>query len=123
LHGQAAASRTLEKEALMKKGMRRLKKPSLKRILIVDDHPVFRDGLSHLINREPDLEVCGEAGNSRPAEVPHRHRIGALRGSLGGGKYVSELRKQECMALKIASPGMLVLAGSSLSSIVPREKS
>lgn len=29
------------------------------RILIVDDHPIFRDGISQLINQESDLEVCG----------------------------------------------------------------
>ncbi|MGA6984914.1 MAG: response regulator transcription factor [Terriglobales bacterium] len=32
-----------------------------KRILVVDDHPVVRQGLALLINREPDLVVCGEA--------------------------------------------------------------
>ncbi|MBX3423766.1 MAG: response regulator transcription factor [Pirellulaceae bacterium] len=31
------------------------------RILIVDDHPMMRDGLSAQISNEPDLEVCGEA--------------------------------------------------------------
>jgi DNA-binding NarL/FixJ family response regulator len=31
------------------------------RILIVDDHPIFRKGLGQLINEEPDMEVCGEA--------------------------------------------------------------
>ena len=31
------------------------------RILIVDDHPLFRDGLRQLIDREPGLSVCGEA--------------------------------------------------------------
>ena len=33
------------------------------RIVIVDDHPVSRDGLAIRINREPDLEVCGEAAD------------------------------------------------------------
>lgn len=33
-----------------------------KRILLVDDHPVVRDGLAQLINRSGDLVVCGEAG-------------------------------------------------------------
>jgi DNA-binding NarL/FixJ family response regulator len=32
-----------------------------KRILVVDDHPIVRQGLALLINREPDLAVCGEA--------------------------------------------------------------
>ncbi|HSO20705.1 MAG TPA: response regulator transcription factor [Desulfosarcina sp.] len=32
-----------------------------KKILIVEDHPIFRWGLSELINQEPDMMVCGEA--------------------------------------------------------------
>ncbi|MCE9562632.1 MAG: response regulator transcription factor [Planctomycetes bacterium] len=31
------------------------------RVLVIDDHPVVRDGLSALLGTEPDLEVCGEA--------------------------------------------------------------
>ena len=31
------------------------------RILIVEDHPIFRIGLGELINQESDLTVCGEA--------------------------------------------------------------
>lgn len=34
-----------------------------KKILIVEDHPIFRWGLSELINQEPDMAVCGEATN------------------------------------------------------------
>ncbi len=33
------------------------------RILIVDDHPIFRQGLAALLNDEQDLEVCGEASD------------------------------------------------------------
>ena len=36
-----------------------------RRILIVDDHPLVRRGLTALINAEPDLVVCAEAANSR----------------------------------------------------------
>ncbi len=37
------------------------------RILVVDDHPVMRWGYMALINEEPDLEVCGEAGDAEEA--------------------------------------------------------
>jgi DNA-binding NarL/FixJ family response regulator len=37
------------------------------RILIVDDHPMVREGLTTLISNEPDLAVCGEADDSGPA--------------------------------------------------------
>jgi DNA-binding NarL/FixJ family response regulator len=35
--------------------------PLKKRVLIVDDHPIFRAGLIGLVNIEKDLTVCGEA--------------------------------------------------------------
>ena len=41
--------------------------PSKKRILLVDDHPFMRVGLASLIDRQPDLMVCGEAGNPTEA--------------------------------------------------------
>ena len=36
-------------------------------ILIVDDHPLFREGLKAIISRSTGFEVCGEAGNAREA--------------------------------------------------------
>ncbi len=41
--------------------------PKRKKILLVDDHPLMRRGQADLLNREPDLEVCGEAGTAREA--------------------------------------------------------
>ena len=38
-----------------------------KRILVVDDHPIVRQGLALLIDREPDLVVCGEAEDAMGA--------------------------------------------------------
>ena len=32
-----------------------------KKILVVEDHPIFRLGISELINQEDDLVVCGDA--------------------------------------------------------------
>jgi len=38
-------------------------KPPTK-ILLVDDHPMMREGLRQIIGNEPDLVVCGEAENA-----------------------------------------------------------
>ena len=37
------------------------------KVLIVDDHPIFRRGLSDLIAEEDDMEVCGETDNGPEA--------------------------------------------------------
>ena len=37
------------------------------RIFLVDDHPLVREGLTNLINRQDDLMVCGEAEDSAEA--------------------------------------------------------
>ena len=37
------------------------------RVFLVDDHPIVRQGLTQLINREDDLVVCGEAEDARTA--------------------------------------------------------
>jgi DNA-binding NarL/FixJ family response regulator len=37
------------------------------RLLIVDDHPVVRDGLASMLAREPEFEVVGEAGDGAEA--------------------------------------------------------
>lgn len=37
------------------------------RVLVVDDHPMTRAGLVHVINHQPDLTVCGEAESAAQA--------------------------------------------------------
>src|ERR1700751_985947 len=37
------------------------------RLVIADDHPIFRDGLRRLLEAEPDLKVIGEARDGAEA--------------------------------------------------------
>jgi DNA-binding NarL/FixJ family response regulator len=37
--------------------------PEPARVLVVDDHALFRTGVANIINQEPDLRVVAEAGN------------------------------------------------------------
>ena len=37
------------------------------RVFVVDDHPIVRQGLYLLINREPDMAVCGDAEDAQTA--------------------------------------------------------
>src|SRR5579871_5264530 len=41
--------------------------PKRSRILVVDDHPMVREWVSQMINRESDLTVCGEAADAAGA--------------------------------------------------------
>jgi DNA-binding NarL/FixJ family response regulator len=38
-----------------------------KRVLIIDDHPIMRQGLAQLINHQSDFMVCGEAEDAHEA--------------------------------------------------------
>ena len=37
------------------------------RVLVADDHPLVREGVVALINRQPDMQVIAEATNGREA--------------------------------------------------------
>ncbi len=40
-----------------------------KSVLLVDDHPILRFGLRHIIESQKDLTVCGEADSEREARM------------------------------------------------------
>lgn len=44
-------------------------KPTKKRIFMVDDHPMIREGTARVINQEPDLTLCGAVGTAAEALV------------------------------------------------------
>jgi DNA-binding NarL/FixJ family response regulator len=71
------------------------------RVVIVEDHPMFRERLALLINRESDMIVCGEADNARDGLALIRQtkpQIAivdiSLKGS-GGLDLIKDLRAQE----------------------------
>jgi DNA-binding NarL/FixJ family response regulator len=76
------------------------------RVLLVDDHPVVRSGLSGLLGGEPDIEVVGEAANGCE---------GAERAAeLGPDVVLMDLRMPvmdgvEATALIVATSGSRVL--------------
>ncbi|WP_275099850.1 response regulator [Sedimenticola hydrogenitrophicus] len=44
------------------------------RVLLVDDHPLVRDGISSRLQEEPHIEVVGQAGNGREA-IARAHEL------------------------------------------------
>jgi DNA-binding NarL/FixJ family response regulator len=78
-----------------------------KRILIVDDHPLFRSGLAGLLNQQPDLEVCGQA-DSAPLALDqmrkHRPDLAIIDVSLKGTNGI-ELVK----LMKAEQPKLIIL--------------
>src|SRR5204862_8346303 len=37
------------------------------RVLVADDHPIYREGIVRAVKERPDLELVGEAGEGRQA--------------------------------------------------------
>jgi DNA-binding NarL/FixJ family response regulator len=66
------------------------------RVLIVDDHPVFRRGLRELIEEESDLAVCGEAADAGEALAlvrTARPHVALVDLSLKGGHGLELIEK------------------------------
>src|SRR6266496_828482 len=80
--------------------------PAKIRILVLDEQPLLRWGISAYLNLQPDMMVCGEAGSvsdarSKVAECQPQFVVTALR--LGAGdnlKLIKELKTQN-RALRI----------------------
>lgn len=82
------------------------------RILLVDDHPVFRHGLRRLLEAEPDLEIVGEAGDGSAAvecaraTAPDLVLLDVSMQGTGGVEVVQQLSKTAP-----GSPVLLLTAG------------
>lgn len=76
------------------------KKPQQTRVMLVEDHPLFRERLALLINKDLGMQVCGEADNIQQAmEVIQSARPDivivdiSLRGS-SGLELIKDLKAQ-----------------------------
>ncbi|MEQ4304065.1 response regulator transcription factor [Plantactinospora sp. B6F1] len=79
------------------------------RVLLVDDHPVVRDGLRGMLHTEPDLEVVGEAGSGqeavalarvhRPDVVLMDLRMPGMDGVQATGEILRESRSSRVVVL------------------------
>lgn len=69
------------------------------RVLVVDDHAMVRDGISALLNRQPDMEVIGEATNGADAIAMFRQLrpdvtlMDVQMPGVGGVEAISEIRQ------------------------------
>ncbi len=68
------------------------------RVLIVEDHPIFREGLVQLINRQSDLAVCAEAATPQEAlaavekHAPEVAVLDLMLNGAGGTELIKQLR-------------------------------
>jgi len=77
------------------------------RIFLVDDHPLVRESLASLIERQPDLTVCGEASSAPAARagIASTHPdVAVVDLSLGEGSGLALIRD-----LHLTHPGVAVL--------------
>ena len=81
--------------------------PARKNILIVDDHPMMRDGLAALITAQSDLVVCGQAADAREAMLAiesHTPDLVVMDISLPGKSGLEAIKDIQALA-----PGLAVL--------------
>lgn len=84
-----------------------MKNPAKTRILVLDEQPMIRYGISVYLNSQPDMIVCGEADSipdarSKISEYKPDLLLTALR--LGIGDSLEFIK-----ALKVQAPGLLIL--------------
>ena len=81
------------------------------RVLVVDDHRAFRDGLKAVINHQADMEVVGEAENGEKAIALTREllpdivlmdvKMPVMNGAEATRRILAELPAMKILALSI----------------------
>src|SRR5436853_3899984 len=90
------------------------------RVLVVDDHPLFREALVQLLNRQTDLTCCGEAGSANDAlarlqrEKPDLILLDLRLGKADGLELIK--------SFKVQSADVLILVVSQLDEALYAER-
>ena len=74
------------------------------RILVVDDHPLLREGVMQLINRQRDLCACGDASSLTEAQAAletHQPDLILLDLRLGGGDALEFIKASRARFPKV----------------------
>ena len=90
------------------------------RILVLEEHPLLRDGMADFLNAQTNLMVCGQADNIRDArneiaKSKPQLLVTALR--LGTGDSLEFVK-----ALKAEKPGLLILVYSAFEEAIFAER-
>jgi len=81
--------------------------PASTRVFLVDDHPLVREWLANLIDQQPDMTVCGEAGSAAAALTgiaTARPDVAIVDLTLGGRSGLDLIKD-----LKLMQPAVAVL--------------
>ncbi len=73
-------------------------------VVVVEDHPMFREQLTHLINKQPDMTVCAEADNvadGLAAIERHRPSLAIIDITLKGSSGLELLKDLRAQGIKI----------------------
>ena len=94
--------------------------PAKIRIFVLDAQPLLRQGISAYLNSQPEMMVCGEAGNvpdarRKIAECQPQFVVTALR--LGAGDTLKLIRE-----LKIQNPRLRILVYSAFEENIFAER-
>jgi DNA-binding NarL/FixJ family response regulator len=97
-----------------------VKNPVKTRILILEEHPMLRHGISDYFNSQPDMIVCGEADNIRDARnkfAQCKPQLLVIELRLGAGDSLEFVK-----ALKGERPGLLILVYSAFEELIFAER-
>ena len=90
------------------------------RVIVLEEHPLLRQGIADFLNAQPDLHVCGESDTIRNArdeiaKCTPQLLVTALR--LGTGDSLEFVK-----AIKAEQPGLLILMYSAFEEAIFAER-